>query len=167
MITHSDIAAHTSDDSLWPDQLMIRDTKLYDDMGGGGQRIYTTAGRGYEKRLYIRADLASSRAEPTVKAGVQVKALEWGEIRHVPDAAWSETMLRQRIGHHNLGPFAGSYSIQEMEPGGAWGWWNTWTAERYPDGVEPTEDAAQAAAQADYESRIRSALASPQQGEKA
>ncbi|MBZ9973464.1 hypothetical protein LB517_27935 [Mesorhizobium sp. BR1-1-12] len=98
-------------------------------------------------------------ASPTPQEqGVKVKALEWGEERHVPDAAWSSTMLRQRIGHHNLGPFAGSYSIQEMEPGGAWGWWNTWTAERYPDGVEPTEKAAKAAAQSDYEAQILSAL---------
>jgi hypothetical protein len=44
---------------VWPDELMIRDTKLYDDMGGGGQRIYTTAGRGYETRKYIRADLST------------------------------------------------------------------------------------------------------------
>jgi hypothetical protein len=43
--------------NVWPDRLMIRDTQLYDDMSGGGQRIYTTAGRGYEKREYIRADL--------------------------------------------------------------------------------------------------------------
>ncbi|TPK59067.1 MULTISPECIES: hypothetical protein [unclassified Mesorhizobium] len=119
--------------------------------------VHKEAEKEFTNPLY----LASSRAEPTVKAGVQVKALEWGEIRHVPDTAWSESMLRQRIGHHNLGPFAGSYSIQEMEPGGAWGWWNTWTAERYPDGVEPTEDAAKAAAQADYEARILSALATP------
>lgn len=89
---------------------------------------------------------------------VGVKALAWGEVRRVPDAAWSETTLRQRIGHHNLGPYAGSYSVQEMEPGGAWGWWNTWTADRYPDGVEPTEKAAMGAAQADFEARIRSVL---------
>jgi Lar family restriction alleviation protein len=36
---------------------MLRDTGLHDDLGGAGQRIYTTAGQGYEKRKYIRADL--------------------------------------------------------------------------------------------------------------
>lgn len=58
------IAAHgagavTEGDHVWPAELMIRDTKLYDDMGGAGQRIYTTAGQGYEKRKYIRADLST------------------------------------------------------------------------------------------------------------
>ena len=43
----------------WPAVLMIRDTKLHDDMGGGGQRIHTTAGRGYKKVRYIRADLVT------------------------------------------------------------------------------------------------------------
>lgn len=42
--------------SVWPDRLKIRDTGLHDDMGGPGQRIYTTAGRGYETREYVRAD---------------------------------------------------------------------------------------------------------------
>lgn len=44
--------------SVWPDRLRIRDTGLHDDLGGLGQRIYTTAGQGYEKRDYVRADLA-------------------------------------------------------------------------------------------------------------
>lgn len=43
-------------DSVFPERLQIRDTGLHDDTGGGGQRIYTTAGRGYETCLYIRAD---------------------------------------------------------------------------------------------------------------
>ena len=42
---------------IWPDSLMIRDTAIHDDAGGLGQRIYTTAGAGYEKKEYIRADL--------------------------------------------------------------------------------------------------------------
>lgn len=46
----------TDEEQVWPDRLMIRDTKLHDDIGGAGQRIYTTAGQGYEKRLYLRAD---------------------------------------------------------------------------------------------------------------
>ena len=41
----------------WPERLKIRDTGLHDDLGGPGQRIYTTAGRGYERVEYVRADL--------------------------------------------------------------------------------------------------------------
>ena len=37
----------------WPEYVMLRDTGLYDDAGGLGQRIYTTAGSGYKKRKYI------------------------------------------------------------------------------------------------------------------
>jgi len=43
--------------SVWPDTLSLRDTKLHDDLGGGGQRIYTTAGQGYERYEYVRRDL--------------------------------------------------------------------------------------------------------------
>lgn len=42
---------------IWPERLKIRDTGLHDDLGGPGQRIYTTAGRGYERVEYVRADL--------------------------------------------------------------------------------------------------------------
>ena len=42
---------------VWPERLKIRDTGLHDDLGGPGQRIYTTAGRGYERVEYVRADL--------------------------------------------------------------------------------------------------------------
>jgi hypothetical protein len=54
---------------VWPARLMIRDTKLFDDMGGGGQRIYTTAGRGYERREYVRADLATLSARVAEASG--------------------------------------------------------------------------------------------------
>ena len=40
----------------FPAYLMIRDTGIFDDLGGLGQRIYTTAGAGYEKHKYVRAD---------------------------------------------------------------------------------------------------------------
>lgn len=53
-------AAHTP---VWPDKLMLRDTGLHDDLGGLGQRIYTTTGAGYERREYVRADLAASAPE--------------------------------------------------------------------------------------------------------
>jgi hypothetical protein len=53
------------DEHEWPASLNIRDTKLHDDMGGPGQRIYTTAGRGYKTMKYIRHDLAhSAQAQP-------------------------------------------------------------------------------------------------------
>lgn len=34
-------------------RLALRDTGLHDDMGGGGQRIWTTAGRGYVKVWFV------------------------------------------------------------------------------------------------------------------
>lgn len=43
--------------NVWPERLKIRDTQLNDDLGGLGQRIYTTAGAGYEKREYVRGDI--------------------------------------------------------------------------------------------------------------
>jgi hypothetical protein len=46
----------------WPPVLDIRDTQLNDDVSGGGQRIYTTAGSGYKRQRYVRADLAMVRA---------------------------------------------------------------------------------------------------------
>jgi len=51
---------------VWPDRLQIRDTGLHDDMGGGGQRIYTTAGRGYETRLYVRDDVDAPQHRATI-----------------------------------------------------------------------------------------------------
>lgn len=53
----------------WPEHLMIRDTGLADDMGGLGQRIFTTAGAGYMKKKYIREDLAHPATLATVKHG--------------------------------------------------------------------------------------------------
>lgn len=56
-------AAKIAEARGWPERLMIRDTGLHDDLGGPGQRIYTTAGRGYERVAYIRADLADAQAQ--------------------------------------------------------------------------------------------------------
>lgn len=50
----------------WPEYLMLRDTGLYDDAGGLGQHIFTTAGAGYVKQKYVRADLAA-QPSPVVK----------------------------------------------------------------------------------------------------
>ena len=43
---------------VWPDHLMIRDTEIIPDDGGG--RIYTTVGFGYEKRRYVRGDIVDN-----------------------------------------------------------------------------------------------------------
>lgn len=48
----------TAPEHRWPAKLKIRDTGLFDDTGGSGQRIYTTAGFGYERIEYLRSDLA-------------------------------------------------------------------------------------------------------------
>jgi hypothetical protein len=106
--------------------------------------------------LYKTPDIARR------KVMVKIKALEWGRACPVPDGAWSKTYLQQRIGHHGLGRYAGSYTVQEMEPGGAWGWWCTWTSDRLPEGVELTEEAARKACQNDFEARIRSVLIQPE-----
>lgn len=45
----------------WPHRLTLRDTNVYADEG---QRIYTTAtGHGYERRDYVRSDLAYSLSD--------------------------------------------------------------------------------------------------------
>lgn len=36
-----------------PIRLRLRDTELHDDMGGAGQRIWTTAGQGYIKTWFV------------------------------------------------------------------------------------------------------------------
>ena len=94
-------------------------------------------------------------------AAVAIKRLDWLAPSRVPAEAWGEANLKQRVGHHHLGQFAGSYSIQELEPGGMWGWWCSWTCTRFPAGVEHTEQAAMAAAQADFEARICSMIELP------
>lgn len=65
-VTIPDAVMKDEEGHEWPVRLHIRDTKLRDDMGGGGQRIYTTAGRGYKTVEYIRAD-AITRSPPPNK----------------------------------------------------------------------------------------------------
>ncbi|TRD03830.1 hypothetical protein FJV76_14440 [Mesorhizobium sp. WSM4303] len=56
----------------WPERLTLRDTTIHADEG---QRIYTTAtGYGYEKREYVRADLATRPSAPVT--GVKVKLVD-------------------------------------------------------------------------------------------
>jgi len=92
-----------------------------------------------------------------------VKPLEWVYVGRVVDKPSDpNSLVRQYRGcHSHFGRYGGSYSVQEIEPGGRWGFWNTWTSDREPEGVFPTLHEAKAAAQADYEARILSALAHP------
>ncbi|KRG86146.1 hypothetical protein H7691_12620 [Stenotrophomonas sp. CW117] len=55
----------------WPEYLMLRDTGLADDAGGLGQRIFTTAGAGYVKQKYVRADIAAQPAAVQEAVGWQ------------------------------------------------------------------------------------------------
>lgn len=72
----------------WPERLMIRDTGLHDDLGGPGQRIYTTAGRGYERVAYVRADLADAQAQ-------EIARLRWvlGGVRRAIDTGRNEPLM--------------------------------------------------------------------------
>ncbi len=110
-------------------------------------------------QLVIAEAIAALSPAPS-GSGVRVKPLRWVYQGKVPAEAWGDNVLRQFIGHHDLGRYAGSYCVQEREPGGSWGWWCTWTSNREPEGIKPTEDAAKAACQADFERRILSVIAS-------
>lgn len=59
----------------WPETLRLRDTGLHDDMGGLGQRIFTTAGAGYKKVEYVRADLYRDMAKRLEAADRKVSRL--------------------------------------------------------------------------------------------
>lgn len=61
----------------WPKRVNLRDTKLHDDLGGAGQRIFTTAGQGYEKRVYVRADVACEMEEKAVMHFAALLRSEW------------------------------------------------------------------------------------------
>jgi len=61
----------------FPESIMLRDTTLYDDMGGLGQRIYTNAGSGYTKQQYIRADIVEKLRQQLAAADEDNKALSF------------------------------------------------------------------------------------------
>ena len=65
----------------YPEWVMLRDTMLHDDMGGLGQRIYTSAGSGYTKQKYIRADVVESLRQQLAECQAQ-RLLELESIRH-------------------------------------------------------------------------------------
>ena len=64
-----------ADDSLWPETVRLRDCKIHDDLGGLGQRIYTTAGAGYEKREYVRGDIVTDLRASLIREQNAVKVL--------------------------------------------------------------------------------------------
>lgn len=68
--------------NVWPLKLRIRDTQLHDDLGGAGMRIYTTAGQGYEKREYVRAD-EIERLEDALQIAVDDARLHKIEIERL------------------------------------------------------------------------------------
>lgn len=56
----------------WPERIVLRDTTVYADEG---QRIFSNAtGYGYEKREYVRADIAGGLMEPDA-----IRPLEVGD----------------------------------------------------------------------------------------
>ena len=60
----------------WPAEIRVRDTQLHDNSTGG--RIYTTSGSGYEKKEYVRKDIAyaSDGEKYSVKWALAVEELE-------------------------------------------------------------------------------------------
>jgi hypothetical protein len=52
-----------SPEKIWPATVKLRDCQIYDDLGGSGVRIYTTAGNGYEKKEYTQTDIAQTLIE--------------------------------------------------------------------------------------------------------
>jgi hypothetical protein len=81
---------------VWPETLRLRDTGLSDDLGGLGQRIYTTAGAGYEKREYVRADLAGAAPEMLQRLR-DIVALADRNVSHNPDGTPNRTAEAQAL----------------------------------------------------------------------
>ena len=82
---------------IWPDSLMIRDTGLHDDMGGGGRRIYTTAGRGYERKEYTRGDLCDPKQDERVRALVKAAQAQLDYMDMCNDTGDLERNLRAAL----------------------------------------------------------------------
>ena len=105
MTTDNDApAAGLVDDEghVWPTKLRIRDTKLHDDMGGSGQRIYTTAGRGYKTVEYVRADLASLQAPQEAGLVRDLQLLLESYTAYAGDAVPASIIERSRELHARL-----------------------------------------------------------------
>lgn len=74
--------------SAWPTYLMLRDTKLHDDIGGGGQRIFTTAGAGYKKVKYVRYDLATPFSNAIPEEWMRDREQVENLATHLESIAW-------------------------------------------------------------------------------
>ena len=82
----------------WPERLMLRDTGLHDDLGGPGQRIYTTAGRGYERVAYVRSDLADALLMENAKLRAALIRIVETPPATKPAPAWVHGIARAALG---------------------------------------------------------------------
>ena len=69
-------------DTEWPERLRLRDAKVHDDLGGAGQRIFTTSGQGYEKKVYIRADLVHAEIEQMKMQNAMAYSAGWDAAKN-------------------------------------------------------------------------------------
>ena len=98
----------------FPERLKLRDTGLHDDMGGAGQRIYTTAGNGYNKQEYIRADIVDSMQQ-RIEEYDGLFDLQWSRIKEATEV-W-----QRATGKHDVLPDLGDLirwmqqRIEELE----------------------------------------------------
>jgi hypothetical protein len=94
-------------ENIWPDTLKIRDCKIYDDLGGSGKRIYTTAGNGYERKEYTRTDISQARYNKLERQAVNLTEaqMQW-EARIAELEAALSVMVNHEVdymGINNLG----------------------------------------------------------------
>lgn len=78
----------------WPATLRLRDTGLHDDMGGLGQRIFTTAGAGYKKVEYVRSDLVR---DAMMKAEAALADIGDADREPGDDLAWCARRAAQAL----------------------------------------------------------------------
>lgn len=121
--------------------------EAWDAFGSGGNRKVLTLAEQISSQARelddALAQLAAAERALASKDGVQVKALEW-----------------DNLGYAHV-PFEGRYYVGVYRPG-QWEMRSPGMEDStFPDGLFCSEDAAKAAAQADYDRRIRSALTTP------
>jgi hypothetical protein len=81
-------------ENIWPDTLKIRDCKIYDDLGGSGKRIYTTAGNGYERKEYTRTDIPQAHTNKlyeqalAFRESIRKAALDSEHGHEILDLCW-------------------------------------------------------------------------------
>lgn len=76
---------------VWPERLKLRDTELHDDLGGAGQRIFTTAGQGYEKKIYISAEATIAWAVSCWNDEVKNRPMQ-NVYRSMLDLTWRQVI---------------------------------------------------------------------------